>query len=280
MFELCFDKCTEGNLNELKFCYNNPIGSDMIVNLDLKLNYGPINGDIFKAQAMREIDIYKSFFKNVSENECNSCYKEKLHSINSAILKINKQLKTHGILRLWISNNAFDRCALYWFCNYMKDYDCKINVVMCPGVEISANKNKLTENTRWAAFDNLPYMASFAKNVRELTKQELELYSNLWQELVEKNAPLRVLIDNKIISTTDDFFDNVILSCIAETPQSQATIINRFLGKWYCADFCFVSQRIEYLIEKGKIKIVEDKVNDDGNYIVRTICRVESQRNI
>ena len=161
----------------------------------------------------------------------------------------------------------------------MKDYDCKINVVMCPGVEISANENKLTENTRWAAFDNLPYMPSFAKNARELTKQEIELYSNLWQELVEENAPLRVLIDNKIISTIDDFFDNVIMSYIAETPQSQTTIINRFLGEWYCADFCFASQRIEYLIEKGKIKIVEDKVDSQGSYIVRTICRVESQRN-
>lgn len=71
--------------------------------------------------------------------------------------------------------------------------------------------------------------------------------------------------------TDEDFFDNAILSFVSEEPKSQISIISDFLAKWYCADFCFVAERIAHLIEIGKIEIAENKTDDRGSYIVRTI---------
>ena len=85
-----------------------------------------------------------------------------------------------------------------------------------------------------------------------------------------------MLIDNKIISTTEDFFDKPILSYISDEPKPQVTIIGDFLAEWYCADYGFVSERIEYLLEQEYIEVVEDKLNDEGSYVVRTIRRVKN----
>ena len=75
----------------------------------------------------------------------------------------------------------------------------------------------------------------------------------------------------RVISISEDFFDNAILSFISEEPKSQISVISDFLGKWYCTDFRFVSERIEYLIKIGKIEIVENKTDNKGSYIIRTI---------
>lgn len=271
MTELCFDDCTGGNLYEINSTDGNALHSEDIIILDLQLNYGSLKGYIFKNQAEREIKIYQSFFDDNSKKELMTCYREKLRSIGSALSKLNEKLKDGEEIRLWLSNNAFDRCALYWFCDYAKKYDCKIYIVLCPGVEQKQNSNIIIENTRWAASCNLSYMASFAEKNEKLSKEQIDLYADLWEKLVEENAALRILIDNRVISTSEDFFDNAILRFISEEPKSQVSVISDFLGKWYCSDFGFVSERIEYFIKIGKIEIVENKTDNKGSFIIRTI---------
>lgn len=104
-----------------------------------------------------------------------------------------------------------------------------------------------------------------------MSKEQIDLYADLWKKLVEENAALRVLIDNRVINTSEDFFDNAILSFISKEPKSQVSVISDFLGKWYCVDFGFVSERIEYFIKIGKIEIVENKTDNKGSFIIRTI---------
>lgn len=276
MLDVCFDSSTCGNLNAIKYTLGNPINSDGIINLDLNLNYGLLSGDIYATQANFEARIHKSFFKDISDKKLNSWCKQKLKEIYSSLEKLEKKLKKDEEIRLWLSNNAFDRCGLYWFCDYARDYNSRVHIVVCPEHEFDSEKNKLVQNTRWSAFTNMSYMASFAETAKELSEEEMSLYSELWQKLVKENAPLRVLIDNKIISTTEEFFDSAILSYISDEPKPQVTIIGNFLADWYCADYGFVSERIEYLLEQRDIEIVEDKVNNEGSYVVRTLRRVKN----
>ena len=276
MLDVCFDSSTCGNLNAIKYTLNNLINSDGILNLDLQLNYGLLDGDIYATQANFEARIHKSFFKDISDKKLGSWCKQKLRKIHSSLSKLEKKLKNDGEIRLWLSNNAFDRCGLYWFCDYAKDYNSRIHIVVCPEYELDSENNKLVQNTRWAAFTNMSYMASFVKTAKELSKKEISFYSELWQNLIKENAQLRVLIDNKIISTTADFFDKTILSYVGDEPKPQVTIIGNFLSDWYCTDYGFVSERIEFLIKQGYIEIVEDRVNNEGSYVVRTLRRVKN----
>lgn len=271
MLDICFNDSTGGNLIAIEYEPDNPIKTAGVLPLDLHFNYGLLSGDIYKTQANFEVRIQKSFFNNISERKLNSWCNQKLRSIRSALSKLDKRLKKGEDIRLWLDNSATDRCGLYWFCDYVKNHDCKIYIVICPEIELSNTENKYTQKTKWASFTNISFMASFAETAKELSKEEVNLYSEIWQKLVKENAPLRVLIDNKIISTTEDFFDKAILSYVSYEPKPQITIIGNFLADWYCVDYCFISERIEYLLEQGLIEIVEDKVNNEGSYVVRTI---------
>ena len=84
---------------------------------------------------------------------------------------------------------------------------------------------------------------------------------------------LRVLINNKIVSTTEDFFDKAILSFIDENPKSQSEITGKVLGQWNIANVDFISERIDCFIREGTVRIYENKVRDDGCFWSRTLVR-------
>ena len=102
-------------------------------------------------------------------------------------------------------------------------------------------------------------MASFAEKAAKLSKEQIDLYADLWEKLVEENAALRVLIDNRVINTSEDFFDNAILSFISKEPKSQVSVISDFLGKWYCADFSLFQSVLNTLLKSAKLKLSKIK---------------------
>ena len=271
MIDVCFSSCTGGNLNAIKHELGNSIKSNGVLAFDLQFNYGYLDDNIYEAQAWREANASKYFYKDITQEELNAYYKEELETIKADLSQLDKYLKSKEEIRLWISESAIDRCGLYWFCNYVKSYSNKVYLVSCPGYEMELFKNSLVENRRWASFSNLPYMATFADSGIRLNGDTINLYSELWNRLVKENTPLRIVIDGVVISTTEDFFDNALLQFISTAPKSQSTIMGEFLGKWQCAYVSFLCERIEALLKQELIEIVEDKVNDDGCYWARTI---------
>ena len=114
-------------------------------------------------------------------------------------------------------------------------------------------------------------MATFTESATLLSQEIINLYSNLWERLVKEGAPLRVIIDGVVVSTTEDFFDKALLEFISFEPNSQHNIMGKFLGKWQCAYVSFLCERIEALLEKGLIEVVEEKIDDNGCHWGRTI---------
>ena len=267
MLDISFNDSTGGNLLAIKYRLENLIKSTDIITLLFHFEYGSLRGDIYKTQANYEKIMSKAFFNNISEEELNSNCEKALQKIQASLAKIDKKLKDGEDIRLWISNSASDICGLYWLCDYVKNFNCKIYTVICPGIEPSDDKNKLVQKSKWAAFKNLSYMASFAKNSKELSILEINLYSELWQKLVKEDAPLRVLVDDKVVSTSEDFFDKTILSYVGNETKYQAEIICDFLKDWYCVDYCFVAERLSLFIKQGTIEVVEEKLNHNGAYI-------------
>ena len=118
-------------------------------------------------------------------------------------------------------------------------------------------------------------MAEFVKNPRVLNKNEISAYSQTWEYIVKENAPLRILIDDSIVGVKETFFDNAILSFVSDEPKSQSFVMGKMLGKWQGGcDAAFISERIEYLIKIGKIKVCEEKVDDNDCYWPRTLSLV------
>ena len=71
MIDICFSDSVAGNLMQIR----KDIHSDGVFPLNLHLNYEHIDCDIAEAQAKREVDTLKYFYKSVCDKEIQSEYK-------------------------------------------------------------------------------------------------------------------------------------------------------------------------------------------------------------
>lgn len=100
----------------------------------------------------------------------------------------------------------------------------------------------------------------FYSRRRAVKDCEAKLLYTRWEQLVQENAPLRVMKDGKPVSAPLEYYDQAI---IANTPQNEtaaAFVIGRTLGE-YAVNDCWVFERIRALAAAGKLEIVKDGVN-------------------
>lgn len=272
MIDICFNDSVGGLLIKAKKL----IKSDAILTLDLHLNHGYLDCDIIEEQATRNVETLKYFYKTITEKELQKEYNTKLNKARKAQETLQMFLDNGQKVRLWLSNNANDRCGLYWFCNLAKDYKNKISIVCCPGYSYDDINCKIIEARNWALFSNSYFLARFVDDARPIIRAELLAYAETWGYIVKENAPLRILINDSIVGVKKSFYDDIILSYVNSEPKTQANIIGEMLGIWRGGcDAAFVSERIEHLIDIGKIKVYEDKADAHGCYWSRTLSLIE-----
>jgi hypothetical protein len=269
MIDICFSDSVVGMLK----CIKREIKSDGIFSLWMFLNLGNIDcEDLIAEQVQIEVGYYKYFSKNTTDEELEKIFSEQLKQERKKFEKFKKYINDGHKIRLWISNTANNRCGLYWLCNFLKGYTNELSTVVCPGYEYDDISNKTEENRNWSKFSNPWSMAEFIKEAHIVCEKEKIAYSKRWEELIQENAQLRILVDDMIVGVNEDFFDNAILGFVSAEPESQNRIMGKMLGKWQSGDIFFLSKRIEYLIEKGKIKVCENRIAENGCYWGRTIA--------
>ena len=271
MIDVCFSDCFAGLLKVVQ----KNIKSDGVFPLWLTLNYGYLDcEDLISQQTRREVETLKYFYKNITDDEMKEEYDEVMANTKVMLQEFEELLNEGHKVRIWLSNNANDRCGLFWICNFLRSCTNEISIVTCPGYEYSDLTNKTTENRNWAAYSNPYFVAEFADDARIILNDEKSAYSRRWEQIVEENAPLRILIDDVIVGVNEDYFDGIILSYVNNEPIPQQTVMGKMLGKWRGCDVAFISQRIEYLIAENIIEVCEDIVDDNDCYWSRTISLV------
>ena len=106
----------------------------------------------------------------------------------------------------------------------------------------------------------VPY---FYKRRRQLTQTEQAALLTEWKRMQEENAPLRAMVDGKVQSVSEDFYDEIILSCVPEEEKSRAALtVGRALAKLDEAgnrvSDMLIFSRVRALGAAGKLEIVQD----------------------
>ncbi|KUO77481.1 MAG: hypothetical protein APF81_04765 [Desulfosporosinus sp. BRH_c37] len=101
---------------------------------------------------------------------------------------------------------------------------------------------------------------SFLSLEREMTNIEKRLQSSLWNDLKAENAPLRALVNGKLISVPEDFYDHIIIKNIPDREFVMAQLIGTILGKYHLGvGDGWYALRIKKMIVDNKLEIVADK---------------------
>lgn len=176
---------------------------------------------------------------------------------------------SHGVpVRAWYSDAPYAICVFYHLCTLLREYENEVSAVKLPEYKLTSNTAILFQSWGEAAEEDFEEFLPYAK---KLSKQEVQMYAGLWDDLREDNSPLRAVINGRVIGAPEDFYDFLIWDRLTEQPLKQAELIGDLIGEhqigvsewWY-------AKPIDDLIAQRKIRIIQ---NSPDKY-ARTICRV------
>lgn len=181
--------------------------------------------------------------------------------------RLKRYLADGKPIRVWYSDAPYSKCGFYQLCAGLQKYQNEISAVKLPEYRIRTD-NTIVSYKNWGEVAAEEF-AGFLYCEKKLSKEEIRMYAILWSILQEDNSPLRAVVNGKLIGVPEDFYDFLIWKRITRKPIKEARLIGEILGHnqlgvgdwWY-------AKRIDYFIQNGKIKIVEDSENS----YARTIC--------
>ena len=192
------------------------------------------------------------FLKNEFQFEPEHNWKEELFN------NIDNNTK----IRVWSSKaSSSDYLLLLYLCNLLKDKCNNISVVY------STDYNKDAWSINFLSSREIGPILKYEKN---LTKDEINSFSDEWKKLVETNSELRIIKDGKIMNKKYSDYDSLILNELKELGRCEYSILlGNLLGRNAIneIDDSIYFYLVNRLISQNKIKIIEHGDSDLRNII-------------
>ncbi len=232
MLELCFDINTYHILKILQA--ENVIDSfHHIIYLYDDLSIGSLNVKNLEERitSLQTLKVNYDFHKMIKN------YKDML-----------SQIKNHHQIRIWTSSYAHEKIGFYITCYILyqfKFYDKQI--YLCQSAKLHNNKYA-------TMFLTVP--DDFIDLIKKAEIIDPSQYIKFAEKLIQENAPLRLKINNEIVSVQINYFDDMILSYKKQFPNiSDQDLCGDILFDYHKQNFTLmrddiILNRIKYLKNK------------------------------
>lgn len=172
-------------------------------------------------------------------------------------------------IRIWYSDAPYSLCGFYQVCTILQDYDCPVSVVKLPEYVHRGGPDFVIYKS-WNEVDHKE-MLDFAFDEKRLTKYDLEYYGGLWARLQRENASLRAVINGRLISVPDDFYDFLIENRLQERPFREVELLGHVVSTQLNAPESWIMERIHKMIDDGRLVAFDDEnVEWLGERLLRT----------
>lgn len=173
-------------------------------------------------------------------------------------------------VRLWYSDQPDEACGFYWITtqlNSLKDRCGPISMVKLPPCEQQDDGTVVTRNGwgevspgEWRKFLPLEQLMSLAFR-RSVTAH--------WRSLQEENAPLRAVLNGRLVSAPEDLYDSFIRRELAKVPDEfhEGQVIGNVLGCFHLGiGDGLVANRIEVMIKNGELEVAAPAADGVPSY--------------
>jgi hypothetical protein len=161
-------------------------------------------------------------------------------------------------IRIWKSNAPYSTCGFYFICNILRNIDCNISIVSLPEYK-KISDNEIVTYSHWGEVDAGNFY-QFLPLEKQLSLIEKKIVSDYWHDLMEENAPLRAIINGKIISVQEDFYDFIITRNLPDKNFIMSRFIGELLGEYNLGiSDSWYALRIDKMIEDNKLVVVENR---------------------
>ena len=159
-------------------------------------------------------------------------------------------------IRIWWSDAATETCGYHWAMHTLQGSNAVVTSVKISPEWVSSTATAVTQGTGQLAPQDFYALLAFEKTV---SQDEHKTAAQLWERLIEENAPLRVMENGTLCSALETYYDNVLYSVLPDENFKIAYAIGTALTQgpagvydwWYAL-------RIKQFIAEGKLTVVEE----------------------
>ena len=264
MIEVVFGESEAGAM-KIALHREKGLGSDVIC-LPLMLDIGDISQPVLSKY--RRNLLYKMLYQEQwgADKELKAEMKALGGKYAQQLHKLNGYIKECEPLRIWYSDAPYSLCGLMWLCSRLKRYKGELWEVRLPYVVVQ-NKGMSNEygvcRANWGEAEPWEFEESLPLQ-RRLSRIEIVINGVHWDALESRNAPLRAVVNGKLTSVPVSFYDFLIWRVFrmnekfGEPCVREAEIIGSILAEEHGIGDWWYAYRIDKLIEKGCIEIVEN----------------------
>lgn len=181
---------------------------------------------------------------------------EFLKEMDRDIKKLVSAAENGTPIRIWKSNAPFSVCGFYFVCHLLMHIDCEITVITLPEYRVAGST--ITSYRDWAEVEH-GHLHQFLPLAQSLTKYEKRMFGSRWQELAGENAPLRAVVNGRLISVPENFYDFIICENIPEGEFKMGNLMGSILCKGYLGiSDGWLAYRINKMIEGNTLAVISE----------------------
>jgi len=177
------------------------------------------------------------------------------------VKKLEEQLDTDLEVQVWIwmGQNQHDVCGYYWFIQFFKEYQGRVQVIYLNNLPFINEKGQLFYPS-WIGEIQPKELLKAKRLARPITMSEFEVDPDEWKKLCAENSAVRILEGGKkIISKDETFYDSEILKNLTNEWQKATRVMTNTLHRMKIKTVdVFIMWRMKELIAQGRIEVLGD----------------------
>lgn len=194
----------------------------------------------------------------------------KLEQASAALPDILRRSAEGEPVRLWYSDQPDELCGLYWMMDQLdglKEGCGPVSAVKLPRFE-QRDEHTVVEFTSWGEVAPEEWNA-FLPLEQPVTPIQRRAFANCWRTLREENAPLRAVLNGRLVSVREDLYDSFIRRELErmEDEFREAHLVGGVIGHFQLGiSDGWIAQRIDAMVRSGELEAVTQAAEGDLPY--------------
>ena len=177
-----------------------------------------------------------------------------------ALSRLQKVKETLEPVRMWVcAGNPEELCGMYFVCHLLLNAQTPLFVVRVPE---QIEKESGIVHYRHTGEINPEAFGDYVAYEEPISELQRCVYANIWSELVYENAPLRAVINGRLMGVPKDFYDFALRTNIPDGEFKVAQLIGKTLGQISAVGDRWLFLRVQAMLLTGELIMVSEATED------------------
>lgn len=176
------------------------------------------------------------------------------------VLAVAEELRARAAageeVRIWADDTPDGACGLRHAAALLAGLDARVTLVSLPRWWERPDGAVVRWDRGWGEVHPEEFGLHLG-GAEELTRPVLRMLALEWERLREENAPLRAVVNGRVMGVSEDFYDPVLRRCLTEKPQKVANVLGQALVQLSGVGDWLLARRLRAMAEAGAVRVDE-----------------------